>query len=143
MSFRERFARFMYGRYGANAGVDAFSFFLMISATVLMLLSGFLRGAGAVAGTVLYVIGTLLYVFAIYRVFSKNISARARENYKFYEIWGKIKNTFRFTKADPGYKLYKCPGCGKKVRVPRNRGKIEITCRNCNSKFTRYTGKRK
>ena len=28
-----------------------------------------------------------------------------------------------------------CPDCGQRVRVPRGKGKIRITCPNCKSKF--------
>lgn len=33
------------------------------------------------------------------------------------------------------YRFYKCPGCGQKVRVPRGRGRIAITCPKCRKEF--------
>jgi rRNA maturation protein Nop10 len=31
--------------------------------------------------------------------------------------------------------LAKCPKCGQKMRVPVNKGKIEVTCPKCTEKF--------
>ena len=40
------------------------------------------------------------------------------------------------------YKFYGCPKCSQKIRVPRNRGKIEISCPKCGEKFIKNTGKK-
>lgn len=143
MSFRERFQRFMYGRYGLTAGVDGFSRFLLIASFVVLILSAFVRIGIPQAGYVMYAIALFLIVFSYFRFFSKNLSARTKENYKYYEILNKIKGFFTKSQAGAGYKLFRCPGCGKKVRVPKNKGKIEITCRNCHTTFIRFTGIRK
>lgn len=37
------------------------------------------------------------------------------------------------------YKIINCPNCSKKIRVPKNKGKIKITCHNCNKKFITKT----
>ena len=33
----------------------------------------------------------------------------------------------------------KCPGCGARLRVPRGKGKIMITCPNCKKEFVKKT----
>jgi glutaredoxin 3 len=33
------------------------------------------------------------------------------------------------------HRLAKCPKCGQKMRVPVNKGKIEVTCPKCAEKF--------
>ena len=33
------------------------------------------------------------------------------------------------------YKIFKCPGCGQKIRIPRGHGKIQIRCRKCGREF--------
>lgn len=33
------------------------------------------------------------------------------------------------------YKVFECPNCKTKLRVPRGKGKVRITCRNCGEKF--------
>lgn len=37
------------------------------------------------------------------------------------------------------YKFYTCSSCGQKVRVPRGKGKIEITCPKCRNTFIKRT----
>ena len=33
------------------------------------------------------------------------------------------------------FRFFKCPACRQKIRVPRGKGRIEITCPRCGSKF--------
>ena len=33
------------------------------------------------------------------------------------------------------YSVIKCPHCGIKTRVPKNKGTIKITCKKCNNQF--------
>lgn len=139
MKFKEKFARFMYGRYGYSAGFDGLSKFIMIVAVILLLVSGIVNAKSRTAGTIMYILSILVLAFAYFRFFSKNLSKRTKENYAYYAFVNKIKGIF---KKDPYYLYFKCHGCKKKVRVPRNKGKIEITCKNCGEKFVRYTGKR-
>ena len=35
--------------------------------------------------------------------------------------------------------FFKCPQCGKELRVPRGKGKIRIKCPNCGEQFIRKT----
>ncbi len=37
------------------------------------------------------------------------------------------------------YKYFNCPNCNQKVRVPKGKGKIEITCPKCRTSFIRKT----
>ena len=37
------------------------------------------------------------------------------------------------------YKFYTCSTCGQKVRVPKGKGKIEITCPKCKNTFIKRT----
>ena len=33
------------------------------------------------------------------------------------------------------YAIFKCPNCKQKLRAPRGRGKIQVTCSKCRTQF--------
>lgn len=37
------------------------------------------------------------------------------------------------------FKFFKCPACHQKIRVPKGKGRIEITCPRCGEKFVKKT----
>lgn len=133
---REKMSRAMYNRYG----FDGFGKFLFIFGLVLMLGSQFIPNVYVRRSV--YVVSILILVYEYMRIFSTKRDKRARENYRFYAIIGKIKGIFGFG-FDKNYRYFKCPGCKQKIRVPRHHGKIEITCKKCGRKFVKHTGKRK
>ena len=47
-------------------------------------------------------------------------------------IFEKIK--FKYTQYR-NYKITKCPNCNQKLRLPRGKGKIVVTCKKCLTKF--------
>ena len=117
---KEKFMRFMQGRYG----VDQLSKALL----VIGLISIFF-----------YYVGWFLIIYCYFRMFSKNVSKRYAENqaylaksYKIRCFFAKQKDLFRQRKQ---YHIYKCPGCSQKIRIPRGKGKIEICCPKCGTKF--------
>jgi len=77
----------------------------------------------------------LLFGLAIFRMLSRNITQRRAENDKFIRFWWpvkmKIKNIIRKIKEKRKYVIYKCPTCKAKLRVPKGKGKIRITCPRC------------
>ena len=71
--WKEKLRQFMIGRYG----VDDFSKFLLGAAIALIVLSIFIHNI------IFELLILLLLVYTYYRMFSKNISARYRENQKY------------------------------------------------------------
>lgn len=129
MGIRERLARFMYGRYGSD---DLNRVYSLVS-IIFLLLGLVLRS------NVVYLVGLLLLAYTVYRSFSKNIQKMYAQNQKFlnwrYRMvakWSKWKERFSQRKE---YRFYKCPSCRQRVRVPRGRGKIAITCPKCKTEF--------
>ena len=123
----------MQGRYG----IDHFSRFLLVGALVCILLSGLLRASA------LNYVSWILLIWMYYRMFSKNIRKRCEEERMYMDTKEKV---VRFCKGDKSvisdsktHKIYRCPHCRQKIRVPRGKGKIEITCPSCRSKFIKRT----
>lgn len=127
----EKYRIFMYGRYG----YDEFSRFLSIFALVLVLVANFFP--------VLSYLGLAVIIYFVYRTYSKNIPARMREREKFLRIKKKISQFFKRTKnrfkERKTHKYFKCRKCNTYLRVPKGRGKIEITCPMCKTKVTKTT----
>ncbi len=128
---RERFTRFMMGRYGT----DEFSKFLLGAAVVLMVLNLFLRFG------LLNTLVLVLLIYVYFRMFSRNVQKRYQENMKYLQIKGRITSFFQKEKRMAGDRkvnhIYKCPNCKQKIRVPRGKGKICITCPKCRTEFTK------
>ena len=129
---RDKFIRFMQGRYG----VDQFSRFLLGVALVSIIISMFVRGY---FGTLLNTIGLLAIVYTYFRIFSRNIQKRYGENQKYLSVTSKLRMRLNREKnimaQRKTHHIYTCPGCGQKIRIPRGKGKIEIECPKCHTKF--------
>ncbi len=125
--------QFMVGRYGN----DKFSFFL----TIIGVIFGFLGNFRSLR--FLYFIGLALIIYSLWRSLSKNYEARRKELNWFLRVSEKptaelkmIKNQIRDRKT---HRYFKCKSCKTVLRVPKNRGKIEITCPKCRMKSIKKT----
>lgn len=125
---KEKLARFMQGRYGN----DRFNQFLMITAIAALVISFF-------GGNVFYLVAVLLMVYAYFRMFSRKIYQRSAENQWYLKKEMKVRSWFQGQKKAAAtrktHHIYKCPGCKQKIRVPKGRGRIEIRCQKCDTKF--------
>lgn len=121
----------MQGRYG----MDAFGQFLLKFIIGAMLVSIIFQSQ------ILHYVVLITFIYAYYRIFSKNTTKRYAENQKFLmkksEIMGKW-NQMKNQKNSP-YRIYHCPKCRQKVRVPKGKGKISIHCPKCDHDFIKRT----
>ena len=133
---RDKFNRFMQGRYG----VDAFARFTMGVALVAIILSIFFR-SGSRMGALLDTVGLLVLLYTYYRMLSRDIQKRYQENEKYLAATAKIRQRFNREKSMMNQRkthhIYSCPVCGQKIRIPRGKGKIEIECPKCHTKFVK------
>ena len=118
---REKFYRFMQGRYG----VDQLYRFIFFLALVLMIINIFLRNP--MLNLVIYA----LLVLDIFRMLSKNHSARYAENQKYLQLTAK----FRYCQERKYHHIYTCPKCKQKIRIPKGKGKIMVRCPKCHFEF--------
>ena len=127
---RDKLQRFMWGRYGN----DRFNQFLMIVALVLMVLSFF-------GGGLFYTLAFAVMIYAYFRMFSKNTYKRSAENQWYLQREMKVRGLVNKKKRELAqrkvYHIYKCPNCKQKIRVPKGRGRIAITCRKCGNEFVK------
>ena len=126
---REKIRQFMRGRYGT----DGLNQFLSISSIVFILLTLFTHFR------LFTYVGFALLVWCYYRTFSRNIAKRTQENYQFYAIKDRLTGKVNGLKDQWAnrklYHYYRCPQCRQKLRVPRGRGRIQISCPRCGTQF--------
>lgn len=124
-----RFKMFMMGRYGTDQ--------LTMAILILGMILSFI--ANAASSSILTLITYVLFGTCVFRMLSKNISARRKENYNFLKIWDpintKLQSRYKMIKENKTYKYFKCPHCKKMLRAPRGKGKIVVTCQECKTKF--------
>ena len=138
MSFFQRLrnalSRFMYGRNGADQlGV------CMIWGAILLDLAGMLiKKSGIVSGIIGFA-ATALAIWALWRVFSRNLEKRRAENAAILQkIWWPVKRRFasgRQQRMDREHKYFTCPKSKTVCRVPAGKGKIVITCPKCGAEI--------
>ena len=129
---KEKFYRFMQGRYG----IDQLNSFLMIVCVICFIVNMF------IGGIVLTFIAYGTWLFVIFRMFSKNIYARNRENDKYLNFFSPLSRWLKLklmSKQDPSNKYFSCPKCKQMVRVPKGHGTVVVTCPNCQNKFEKRT----
>ena len=126
---KEKLMRFMAGRYG----FDPFGRATLIGALIVMVLSGLFESA------ILSLLSWALIIYTYFRLFSRNIYRRSAENQAYLEKTRGIRTWFNSQKSLMAQKkthhIYKCPTCHQKIRVPRGKGRIEIRCPKCQTRF--------
>lgn len=135
--------RFMTGRYG----IDQLWRWLIVFYFIALVLANIAYRFSHIAYWALFVLATAIVVFALYRVFSKNIEARRSENESWLRFTGIIRQKFLFQKNKfkqrKTHKFVKCKKCKKVLRLPKHKGKINVTCPHCHNTFIVSTGKKK
>ena len=116
-------------------GVDQLGKTLNTVTLVLLLISMFTRWG------IVYIIAMAMMVYAYFRIFSKNIPKRSMETQRFcnwrYEMAIKRNKQKQQWEQRKIYRFFRCPMCKQKVRVPKGKGKIVITCPKCKNEFMR------
>lgn len=125
--------RFMQGRYG----FDALCRLLLIVGFSLSLLSCIRQLS------FLYIPAVVIIFVAYYRCFSRNFYKRRRELSAYMRIKNKLLGkdalSERKRRERKTHKFFKCRTCKTQLRVPRGKGKIEITCPKCRTKIIKRT----
>ncbi|WP_333860974.1 hypothetical protein [Clostridium sp.] len=108
-------------------GMDKLSKHLYIGGLVILLIKP------------VYTLSFVFIVYSTWRCISKNKYKRFRELQAYENFISpliyKIKNFINSQNPHNPYKIFKCPNCAQKLRVPRKKGKITITCNKCGTSF--------
>ena len=134
------FFRFMYGRYGGN---DTLQKVLLITYLALVICYSILRTvfvivmplnllASSILSISYFVLSLGLIFWIFFRMLSKNVQKRRRENEKFCGFFKLWKNKIRDRKT---HVYRKCPKCKAVLRLPKARGKHTVVCPRCKNRF--------
>ena len=121
MKFINNYKKFMYGRYG----IDELHEFMFKVYLVLFILNIFIKSS------LISFIELILIIIIFYRLLSKNINARRKENKWFLNLKNK-------SKYKDGYIYKKCPKCKKQLKlpIPYKKGIKSVICPKCKKKFS-------
>ena len=126
---RMALARFMQGRNG----VDNLGYHALWGGLIICLVDTFISTG------ILGLLGNVMYIYAIFRMLSRNVSKRQAENSRYVQFtnnWQKeVKQFFLRLKGMKTYKYFRCPGCRNRLRMKRGSGLKHITCPVCKNQF--------
>lgn len=123
---KEKIKRFFQGRYG----IDELGKAIIIASAVIYLLGAVLKNSLLLC----FAIAGMFY--EIYRAMSRQSWNRGGENRifdRYLKLW-KLQYKERKTS-----RIYVCKNCGRMVRVPKGKGKIQVTCTVCGNKSIHWT----
>lgn len=128
---REWLMRFMAGRYGVDQMGKTMNWAILIFLVLAMF-----------TGNMLFeLIGVGLLIYTYFRIFSRNHSARYQENQRYLLATADIRrrwNSFvNVNRQRKDFHIYTCPNksCKQKIRVPKGKGRIQVTCPKCRTQF--------
>lgn len=126
---QRRLAEWSWGRNGADECSSVFT----NCAVLLVVINLFAHN------TALSVVALLFLVYAGWRISSKDVLKRRAENAEFVRRLGPatawLVNPFAAAREARQYKHLTCPSCGQRVRIPRGKGRVRITCPKCHTRF--------
>lgn len=127
--FRDKIQRFFYGRNG-NDKLNNFIFFLYIVSFIIYLF---------VRHYIVIIASTVLLILYTYRMLSKKLYVRQKENAVYVKITTAIKRPFlRFFHRirDRKTHVYKrCPNCKRVLKLRKVKGEHTVKCPVCANHF--------
>ncbi len=121
----------MYGRYGT----DTLGKVMLITYVVILLAhtAVSLFVSIPLLDIAVWIVSIALTFTIFFRMLSRNIPKRRKENEKFCGFFRLRKNKFKDRKT---HVYRKCPKCGAILRLPRAKGKHFVVCPRCKNRFS-------
>ena len=108
---------------------------MVVPLLACMVLNLFLRIRG------FYLLAILLLVLSYFRMLSRDYARRSAENQKYLQIKRNVISRLGLTRRQIDerkvYHIYRCPNCRQKIRIPRGKGNIIVTCPKCRHEFSK------
>jgi LSD1 subclass zinc finger protein len=127
---KQTFRSIMTGRHGA----DKLSLALIWGGLIVYLLSAVLNSG------LIGLLSLAIYVYAVFRMFSRNERKRADENRRYLAFVSGISTGFKQArnrfKNRKQYRYFRCPNCRAWLKLPRGAGVVTVTCGRCHNSFT-------
>ena len=127
---KEKLNAFFAGRQGMDELSKMLFWVGLLAVSVSIITAGLLAGIPAM---LIRFFGFMALITAFIRAFSRRLEQREAENRMYLAARGRKKQQwadYKERRRQSGeYRFFKCPGCGKWLRVPRGKGKIHINCR--------------
>ena len=124
---------FMHGRYGP----DHLNIAMIVVSLILSLIHGIIG-----LSPIMY-LSYVVLALALFRMLSRNIPRRRAENDVFIRYWWpvrtKVSRAVANIKHRNVYKYFSCPSCANTLRVPKGKGRLQITCPKCGERFIKKT----
>ncbi len=133
VSSMHRLRAYMAGRNG----IDQMNIILLVMVLAL-------NFAGRFTDLLIFrLLASIALVYTVYRILSRNLAQRRAENYRlmhFPVYLRQLQRSRRERRKQSGeYRFFTCPDCRNKLRVPRGKGKLQITCPRCGQRFSGKT----
>ncbi len=133
---KQKLQRFMYGRYGGdtlnNVLLGAYIFLVLAYYIISMLLPLEATGPRMILSFAHYLLTIPLICVIFFRIFSRNVAKRRRENERFCGFFRLRRNKIRDRKT---HVYRKCPKCRAVLRLPKAKGKHTVVCPRCRNRF--------
>ena len=128
--FTNKLAGFFYGRYGNDTLNKVLTGIYLTWLIVFTIVDVFV--STIIFTLVGWCVTLALFLWVMFRMMSRNIYARRRENDKFCGFFKLRKNKFRDRKT---HVYRKCKTCKAVLRLPKAKGKHFVVCPKCKSRF--------
>lgn len=123
----------MSGRYGADELSRTMSW-VILALLILAWISNL---------QLLTILAFALWFWILFRMLSKNIQKRSEERTAYLQLVNRIKSWFSLKQkawADrKTHRYIRCKNCKTMLRVPKNKGKIKVTCSKCHTEIVTKT----
>ena len=128
--FKNKLAAFFYGRYGNDTLNTVLTGIYLSWLITFSIIDIFV--SSIVFSIIGWVVTVALFAWVMFRMMSRNIYARRRENEKFCGFFKLQRNKFRDRKT---HVYRKCPSCKAVLRLPKSKGKHTVVCPRCKNRF--------